>query len=122
MKELPPEAQRKLEALPSDLKEIVAACFPDADAEAKTRTWQQQRDAARLRQEKRDLLDLADRAEAGEFGPIGKATAQQVLEHGGRTMFNLSTLRSALAKLRVTGRAQRVATQPATFSNVRGAR
>lgn len=60
------------------------------------------RQRAKLQQERAELLALADKAEAGGFGPEAKEAALSILAgiNGGRSDFNLNHLRTALRRLR----------------------
>lgn len=100
--DLPPAAQRRLEQLPDDMREVVASCYPTDAREMQARRDEEERQRARLRQERQDLLELADKAEDGKFGPEGKELAAEILDgsNGGRSDFNLSSLRTALRRLK----------------------
>lgn len=63
---------------------------------------EEERQRAKLRKEREELLALADKAEAGGFGPEAKEAALEILAgiNGGRSDFNLNHLRTALRRLR----------------------
>jgi hypothetical protein len=100
--DLPPAAQRRLETLPPELREIVAACYPTDEREQQARRDEEERQRARIKREHQELLALADKAEAGELGPDVQEAALEILagSNGGRSSFNLSTLRTAIRRLR----------------------
>jgi hypothetical protein len=56
----------------------------------------------KLRKERQELLDLADAALDGKHGPEAQQLALDILDgsNGGRSDFNLSSLRTALRRLR----------------------
>lgn len=60
------------------------------------------RQRAKLKQERAELLTLADKAEAGDFGPEVKEAALEILSgiNGGRSDFNLGHLRTAIRRLK----------------------
>lgn len=97
--ELPRNAQRQLERLPPDLRDLAAACYPTEATEAAARLELEREQRRAIRAEQESLRALADGAEAGTYGPEGKELARQLLA-GGRTHFNLSALRAALKRLR----------------------
>jgi hypothetical protein len=100
----------------------VASAFPSAEHEAAAKRDQEERDRQRLREERLELLQLADEAEAGVYGQLAVEAARRLLASG-RTNFALSSLRSALRKLRVTSAtARRGPSAPSPISKVRGAR
>lgn len=100
--DLPPAAQRKLQQLPPELRDVVAACYPSDDLEQQARRDEEERQRQQLREERKALLELADKAEAGTWGPEGKQLALEILDgrEGGRSDFNLGRLRTALRRLR----------------------
>lgn len=120
--DLPSDAQQRLARLPAELRDVVASAFPTPEAEAQARQDQEARDRQRLRDERQRLLQLADECELGVYGPLGIAAAKKLLATG-RTDFNLSSLRSAVRKLRLTPAvAARGSTTPVLASRVRGER
>lgn len=61
-----------------------------------------ERQRAKAKKERDELLALADKAEAGGFGAEAKEAALEILAdiNGGRSDFNLNHLRTALRRLR----------------------
>jgi hypothetical protein len=57
---------------------------------------------AAMKREREELLALADKAEAGGFGPEVKEAALEILSghNGGRSDFNLTHLRTAIRRLK----------------------
>lgn len=98
--DLDADAQRRIAAAPPELREFLVASCPTAEMEAAARADRAERDRQRLADERKALLELADDAEAGVYGPDGKDVAQRFLANG-RTNFALSNLRSAIRKLRL---------------------
>ena len=94
------DAQRRISAAPPELRESLIALCPTPEMEAAARADAAEREQQRLRDERKALLELADDAEAGVYGPDGKDVAQRFLANG-RTNFALSNLRSAIRKLRL---------------------
>jgi hypothetical protein len=100
--DLPEPAQRQLEKLPPELRDVVAACYPSDDLERQARADEEARQRARLKQERAELLELADKCLDGKYGPEGKELALELLDgsRGGRSDFNLSALRTAIRRLK----------------------
>lgn len=100
--DLPPAAQRRLQQLPPDLHEVVASCYPTDSAEMAARRADEERQRAKLKQERAELLALADAALEGKHGAEGKELALDILDgsRGGRSDFNLNHLRTAIRRLR----------------------
>jgi hypothetical protein len=100
--DLPPAARRRLEQLPPDLRDIVASCYPTDAAEMAAQRDEEERQRAKLKQERAELLELADKAEEGKCGPEGKELALELLDgsRGGRSDFNLGCLRTAIRRLK----------------------
>jgi len=100
--DLPPAAQRRLEQLPPELRDVVASCYPTDSAEMEARRAEEERQRAKLKQERAELLELADKALEGKYGAEGKELALDILDgtRGGRSDFNLGHLRTAIRRLR----------------------
>lgn len=88
------------EALEAVERAMSANLSPAALAAAQRAEEERQRD--QLRQERQDLLALADKALDGKYGPEGVELARDLLaeREGGRSDFNLSRLRTAIRRLR----------------------
>lgn len=110
--DLDADAQRRINAAPPELREFLIASCPTPETEAAAKADQEARDQHRLREERQCLLELADDAEAGLYGPDGQDLAQRFLAKG-RTNFALSNLRTAIRKLRLRPRREPAA--PAKF-------
>lgn len=95
------DAKARLSRLPADLRDVVAAALPTPEAEAQARRDQDERDRQRVREERQQLLQLADECELGVYGAVGVEVAKRLLASG-RTNFALSSLRAAVRKLRLT--------------------
>jgi hypothetical protein len=100
--DLPPAAKRRLEQLPPEMRDVVASCYPTDEREMQARRDEEERQRARLKQERAELLELADKALDGKYGPEGKELALEILDgtNGGRSDFNLSSLRTAIRRLK----------------------
>lgn len=99
LRDLPPDAQKRLASVPHDLQDVLIQCFPSEQLENIAKAEAAERERQRLRDESRMLRELADACEAGLYGPVGLETARRIFANGGRTMFNLSSLRSTVSKL-----------------------
>lgn len=98
--DLPPNAQRRLEQLADpELRALVAAAYPSAEAEREAQSDLERRQRQAIRDELAALKTLADAVEAGQYGPEGKELARRLLQNG-RTDANLRELRTALRRLR----------------------
>lgn len=72
------------------------------ERQAAIRAEQERLDREKLRKERQELLDLADAALDGKHGPEAQALAVEILDgtNGGRSDFNLSSLRTAIRRLK----------------------
>lgn len=100
--DLPQAAQRRLMALPDDMRDLVASCYPTDATENEARQAEEERQRAKLKQERAELLEMADKALDGKWGVEGKELALDILDgtRGGRSDFNLGCLRTALRRIR----------------------
>lgn len=88
------------EALDFIEKAMGANLSPERQAAIQREHEQAERE--KLRKERQDLLNLADAALEGKHGAEGKELALEILDgqNGGRSDFNLSSLRTALRRLK----------------------
>lgn len=85
-----------------DLVELAMGANLSPERQAAIQREQEQAEREKLRKERQDLLNLADAALEGKYGPEGKELALEILDgqNGGRSDFNLSSLRTALRRLK----------------------
>lgn len=82
-----------------ELIEKTMALNLSPERQAAIRAEEQQRQQKAIRDELDGLKALADRVEAGAYGPEGKEIARRLLA-GGRTDSNLRELRDTIKRLR----------------------
>lgn len=101
--DLPPAAVRRLEQhTDPEMRAAIASCYPTDAVEMAAQRDEEERQRAKLKQERADLLELADNALDGKYGPEGKELALDILDgsRGGRSDFNLGHLRTAIRRLK----------------------
>lgn len=85
-----------------DLVELAMGANLSPERQAAIKREQEQAEREKLRRERQELLNLADAALDGKHGPEGKELALEILDgqNGGRSDFNLSSLRTAIRRLK----------------------
>lgn len=82
--------------------ELAMAVTLRPEREAAARRAEELRQREKLKQERAELLEMADKALEGKYGQEGVELAVELLDgaRGGRSDFNLGCLRTALRRLR----------------------